>query len=75
VHFQPFPNAQNGGETKGEVESEGLKCPFSHMEGDLDVQEIPKPVPISKKKAPRKKTIILKDENEKNEKARKILGG
>jgi hypothetical protein len=55
VHFQPFPNAQNGGETKGEVESEGLECPFSHMEGDLDLQEIPKPVPISKKKNTKEK--------------------
>jgi hypothetical protein len=35
--FSSLSNAQNGGETKGGVKSGGLKCQFSHMEGDLDL--------------------------------------
>ncbi len=38
--FSALPNAQNGGETEGGVESEGLKCQFSHTEGNLDLQNI-----------------------------------
>jgi hypothetical protein len=37
--FPALPNAQNEGETEGEVESRGLKCQFSHMKGDLDLQK------------------------------------
>jgi len=37
------------------------------VEGNLDLQEIPKPVPILKKRAPRKKVVMVKDENEKGE--------
>jgi hypothetical protein len=35
--FLGFPNAWNGVELKGEVESKGLKCQFSQVEGDLDL--------------------------------------
>ncbi len=41
-----FPSAQNGGESKGGVESGGLKYQFSKVEGNLDLQKIPKLVPI-----------------------------
>jgi hypothetical protein len=37
----------------------------------LDLQEIFKPVPIPKKKTPKKKAIMVKDENEKGDKAKK----
>ncbi len=66
-----LPNAQDGGETEGGVESKGLKCQFSHMEGDLDLQKSLNWFPFQKGKHQRKKTIVLKNENEKNEKARK----
>jgi len=35
--FLAFRNAWNGVELKGEVESKGLKCQFSQVEGDLDL--------------------------------------
>jgi hypothetical protein len=35
---------------KGGAKSEGLKCQFSQVERDLDLQEIPKLVPIPKKR-------------------------
>jgi hypothetical protein len=38
------------------------------VQGDLDLQEFPKPIPISNKRAPRKKAIVLKEENEKMKK-------
>jgi hypothetical protein len=44
--FSAFPSAQSRGESKGGVESGRLKCQFSHMEEELDLQEILKPVPI-----------------------------
>ncbi len=53
--FLAFPNAQDGVELEcTRVESEGLKRQFSQVEGDLDLQEITKLIPISNKKAPRK---------------------
>jgi hypothetical protein len=44
-----------------EVESEELKCQFSQVEEDLNLQNIPKSIPISNKK----KLIAMKDKNEK----------
>ncbi len=41
------------------------------MDGDLDLQEILKLVPISKKKTPKKKAIIVKDKDEEGEKVGK----
>jgi hypothetical protein len=38
------------------------------VQGDLDLQEFPKPIPISNKRAPRKKVIVLKEKNEKMKK-------
>jgi hypothetical protein len=35
--FSAFPNAQNGIELEGGAKSEGSKCQFSQMEGDLDL--------------------------------------
>jgi len=43
------------------------------VEGDLDLQKIPKLVSITKNRAPRKKAVVLKDEDEKAQKARKKL--
>jgi hypothetical protein len=44
------------------------------VERDLDLQEIPKPVPFSKKKTTKKKMviIIMKEEDEEGEKAKKV---
>ncbi len=53
--FSAFPRAQNGGELEGGLESERLKCQFSQMEGDLDLQDISKPIPIPKKRTLKKK--------------------
>jgi hypothetical protein len=36
--FSAFPSGQNGGESEGGVESVGLKCQFSQMEGYLHLQ-------------------------------------
>jgi hypothetical protein len=47
--FLALPNAQNGGEFKGRIKTGGLKSQFSRVEGNLDLQEVPKPVPIPKK--------------------------
>jgi hypothetical protein len=47
--FLAFPRTQNGGELEGEAKSGRLKRQFSQVEGDLDLQEIPKLVPIPKK--------------------------
>jgi hypothetical protein len=41
------------------------------VEVDLDLQEIPKLVPIPMKKAPRKKAVVVKNEDEEGDKARK----
>jgi len=71
--FLAFPSAQNGGESRGGVESGRLKHQFSQVEGDLDLQKIPKLISITKNRAPRKKAVVLKDEDEKAQKARKKL--
>jgi hypothetical protein len=52
--FSIFPSAQNEGESKGRVESEGLKHQLSQVESNLNLQEMLKLIPISKK-TPRKK--------------------
>jgi hypothetical protein len=36
------------------------------MERDMNLQKIPKLVPIPKKKVPRKKVIVVKDKDEKS---------
>jgi hypothetical protein len=48
-------------ELKCEVESEGMKCQFSQVEGDLDLQENSKFFPIPNKRAPRKKVVMVKE--------------
>jgi hypothetical protein len=45
------------------------------METDLDLQKIPKLVLIPKKRAQWKKVIVMKDEDEENEKVGNKLGG
>ncbi len=47
--FSALSSAQNGGELKNGARSERLKCQFSQVEGDLNLQEIFKPVHIPKK--------------------------
>jgi hypothetical protein len=41
------------------------------VERDLDLQEIPKSIPIPKKKAPRKKVVVVKDNDEEGDKVGK----
>jgi hypothetical protein len=53
--FLALPSAQNKGESKEELKSEGLKCQFTQMEGDLDLQEISKLVLFQRKEQQRKK--------------------
>jgi hypothetical protein len=61
-------------ESHGGVESEKLKHQFSHVKGDLDLQEILNlPVPIPNLKTLWKKTIVVKEKDEKCKIARKIL--
>jgi hypothetical protein len=47
--FSALPSAHNEDELKSGVESERLKRQFYQVEGDLNLQEIFKPVPIPKK--------------------------
>jgi hypothetical protein len=47
--FSALPSAQNEGELKSGAKSERLKHQFYQVEGDLNLQEIFKPVPIPKK--------------------------
>jgi hypothetical protein len=47
--FSALPSAQNEDALKSGVESERLKRQFYQVEGDLNLQEIFKPVPIPKK--------------------------
>jgi hypothetical protein len=56
---------------KGRAKSGGLKRQFSQVERDLDLQKIPKLVPIPKKKTPRKKVVVVKDKDEKGNKVGK----
>jgi hypothetical protein len=69
--FSTFPNTQSGGESGGGAESGKLKHQFSQMERDMNLQKIPKLVPTLKKKTSMKKTIMVKDKNEKDEKVGK----
>jgi hypothetical protein len=71
--FLALPSAQIGGESIGGVESGRLKHQFSQVEGDLDLQEIPKFVSITKNRAPKKQAVVVKDEDEKVEK--KLVDG
>jgi hypothetical protein len=52
--FSTFPSVQNGVESEGGIESEELKGQFSQVEGVLNLQEIPIPIPISNKRALKK---------------------
>ncbi len=63
MHFLGIPNASNWIGKWGK--SEELKCQFQQMEGDMDLLEIPKSIPISNKRTPRTKAIMVKDENKK----------
>jgi hypothetical protein len=47
--FSAFPSAQNEGELKSGAKSERLKRQFYQVEGDLNLQETFKLVPIPKK--------------------------
>jgi len=47
--FSALPRAQNGGELKSGAKNERLKCQFSQVKGDLNLQEIFKLVLIPKK--------------------------
>jgi len=47
--FVAFLTAQNQSEWKGETKSEELKPQFSQVEGDLNLQKMFKPIPISHK--------------------------
>ncbi len=72
--FFAFPSAWDGVESEyTRVESEGLKCQFSQVERYLDLQENTRLVPISNKKALRKKVIVGKDEDEEGEEVGKKI--
>jgi hypothetical protein len=61
-------------ESHGRVESEKLKHQFSHVEGDLDLQEILNLlVPIPNKKTLRKKIVVVKDKDEEGKKAGEMI--
>jgi hypothetical protein len=51
-----------------------LKHSFSQVEGHLDLQEVPKPAPLPKKGATKKKVVIvtMKEKDEEGEKAKKV---
>jgi hypothetical protein len=55
VHFFAFQHAQSKVELKGGTKSEKLKYQFSQVEGDSNLQEISKPIPIPNKRAKKKK--------------------
>ncbi len=72
--FWTFSSARNESESKGGAKSEGLKHQFSQVEGDLDLQEMIKLVPIPNKNTKEKdnydvlclcSSIICKKENQK----------
>ncbi len=69
--FSTFLNAQNGVELEGGAKSGRLKRQFSARERDMNLQEMLKLVAILKKKTSRKKMIMVKEENEKDEKVGK----
>jgi hypothetical protein len=56
---------------KGGAKSGRLKRKFSQVEGKLNLQKILKPVPILKNRTPRKKVVVMKDEDEESDKTRK----
>jgi len=66
--FSTILNAQNGVELKGRAKSGRLKRQISQMERDMNLQEMLKLVAILKKKTSRKKMIMVKDKNKKDEK-------
>jgi hypothetical protein len=59
---------KTGGESEGGAEIGGLKHQISQVDGDLDLQEVFKLVPIPKKKTLKKKVVMVKDKNENGEK-------
>ncbi len=63
--FLAFPNAWNGVESKDRWSWKWrVEVSFSQVEGDLNLQKIPKSIPIpKKKKTPKKRTIVMKDKN------------
>jgi hypothetical protein len=76
VHFIVLENVQNDGVSELRTKSFGharLKHSFSQVEGDLDLQEVPKPAPLPRKTATKKKVVIItmKEEDEEGEKAKK----
>ncbi len=71
--FSTFPNAWNGVELEDEVESEELKCQFSQVEENLNLQRSLNRFPFQTKKTPKKKMIVMKDKNEKIEKIGKKI--
>jgi hypothetical protein len=48
------------------VKNERLKCKFSQVKGDLNLQKNPKLILIPKKRALRKKVVMMKDEGGEN---------
>ncbi len=46
---------------------------FSQVKGDLNLQDIPKSIPIPNKKTLQKQMIMIKNKDEKSEKARKKI--
>jgi hypothetical protein len=55
------------------VKSERLKCEFSQVEEVLDLQKIPKLIPIPNKKNTTKKKIVMKKKKKKPEKKKSIV--
>ncbi len=75
--FIVLGNAQSDGVLEGRTESFGhtwLKHSFSQVEGDLELQEIPKLVPLPKERTTKKKEIIvtMKEEDEECDKVEKV---
>jgi hypothetical protein len=55
--FSPFSGAQNEGESKCEAKIEKLKGQFLQVEGELNLQEMLKLIPIPKKSMKTKKKL------------------
>jgi hypothetical protein len=49
-----------------------MKHQFSQVERDLDLQEIPKPIHIFKKRAPKKKLVVVKAKMKKVKKLKRF---
>jgi hypothetical protein len=76
--FSIFGNAQNEGVSKVKTKSfghGGLKHSFSQVEGNLDLQQIPIPTLLPKKKITKKKAVIvtMKEEDEEGVKVGNLL--